>query len=125
MMLVFVYGTLMRNRYNHQYFLAGQKYLGQAVLRGFALYNLGSYPGIITDENEKVLGELYEIDQAILPRLDRLEGNGSLYIRHSVEVWLDDMKTSASVYVWNGSVCPEDKIEYGLQPWTEKHIAAR
>ncbi len=123
MIRVFVYGSLLRNCYNHERYLKRQKYLGQAVLLGYALYNLGSYPGIVPDENEKVLGELYEIDQSILPRLDRLEGNGSLYIRTSAEVWLDDLKSSAAVYVWNGRVYPEDKIEFNSQPWTDKILS--
>lgn len=110
MIKVFVYGTLMKNGYNHQYYLKGQKYMGQAILSGYALYNLGSYPGIIADETEQVLGELYEIDLKILRRLDILEGNGSLYIRQPVRVRIQDEKVDAEVYVWNGEVRQEDKI---------------
>ncbi len=58
MIRVFVYGTLMKNCYNHDYFLKDQKHLGQAVLPGYALYNLGSFPGIIPDNEEFVMGEL-------------------------------------------------------------------
>ena len=125
MILVFVYGTLMKNCYNHERYLNGQKYLGQAVLPGYALYNLGSYPGIISDKNEKVLGELYEIDQQILKRLDVLEGNGSLYIRHYAEVMIDDAKLSAEVYVWNGKVRKENKIDFSSQPWNDGNIIGR
>lgn len=110
MIKVFVYGTLMKNGYNHQYYLKGQKYMGQAILSGYALYNLGSYPGIIADETEQVLGELYEIDLKMLRRLDILEGNGSLYIRQPVKVRIQDEKVDAEVYVWNGEVRQEDKI---------------
>lgn len=119
MIRVFVYGTLMKNCYNHERYLKGQKYLGQAVLPGYALYNLGSYPGVISDEYEKVLGELYEIDQQILKRLDVLEGNGRLYIRHSTEVMNNDVKISAEVYVWNGKVRKENKIDFSSQPWND------
>lgn len=124
-MRVFVYGTLMTNCYNHERYFKGQKYLGQAVLHGYALYNLGSYPGIIPDEKEKVLGELYEIDRQILKQLDILEGNGRLYIRQSTEVSLDDVKISTEVYVWNGEVRKEDKIEFCSQPWNDGKITRR
>lgn len=118
MIKVFVYGTLMNNGPNHQYYLQGQKYLGQAILSGYALYNLGSYPGVVADKTGQVLGELYEIDLKTLSRLDILEGNGSLYIRQPVEVRIQDETVEAEVYVWNGEVRPEDKIELCAQPWS-------
>lgn len=122
MIKVFVYGTLMSNGHNHQYYLQGHKYLGQAILSGYALYNLGSYPGVVADETGQVLGELYEIDLKTLRRLDILEGNGSLYIRQPVEVRIQDEKVDAEVYIWNGEVRPEDKIEFYAQPWSEIYI---
>lgn len=125
MIKVFVYGTLMKNCYNHEQYLKGQKYLGQAVLPGYALYNLGDYPGVISDKKEKVLGELYEIDQQILKCLDVLEGNDCLYIRHSVEVIIDDIKIGAEVYVWNGKVRKENKIDFSSQPWDDENRIGR
>ncbi|HHT70463.1 MAG: gamma-glutamylcyclotransferase family protein [bacterium] len=47
-MRVFVYGTLMKDRSNHDRYLKEQKYLGQAVLPGYALFHLGIFPGIRT-----------------------------------------------------------------------------
>ena len=107
----------MKDRSNHDRYLKEQKYLGQAVLPGYALFHLGIFPGIIPDLEEKVLGELYEIDGGTLERLDILEGNGRLYNRQAAEVWLGDTKTTAYVYVWNGEVRLEDKVEFGAQPW--------
>ena len=118
---VFVYGTLMKNCYNHDYFLKDQKHLGQAVLPGYALYNLGSFPGIIPDSQEIVMGELYEIDREILRRLDILEGNGNLYIRHSAQVQQQDTAIETQVYVCNGQVHQEDKIEFDAQPWNNEY----
>lgn len=117
MVKVFVYGTLMKNRYNHNRYLKEQKYLGQAVLPSYALYNLGSYPGVIPDDNEKVLGELYEIDLQCLKKLDYLEDNGRLYIRRKVEVCLKGSKIEALVYVYNQKVRKKDKIKFSDQPW--------
>lgn len=117
---VFVYGTLMRNRPNHRYFLREQEYLGQAILNDYGLYDLGAYPGVVPESGEKVLGEVYEIDDSTLKRLDRLEGNGSLYSRKTVDVLLNGEWTGAEVYVWNGGVRPENKIDFDSQPWGKK-----
>ena len=68
--------NLNENRYNHDYFLKDQKHLGQAVLPGYALYNLGA-SGHYSDNQERVMGELYEIDHQVLRRLDMLEGMGT------------------------------------------------
>jgi gamma-glutamylcyclotransferase (GGCT)/AIG2-like uncharacterized protein YtfP len=125
MIHVFVYGSLLKNCYNHKRYLKNQKYLGQAVLPGYALYNLGSYPGIIPDREERVMGELYEIDNKILKQLDKLEDNGIFYTRQSTEVWLGDVKITAYVYIWNGKVRKEDKIEFCSQPWNERNIIKR
>lgn len=120
MVRLFVYGTLMRNCCNHEPYLRGQKYLGQAVLPGYALYNLGSYPGVVPDSTEKVLGELYEIDASLLEELDIFEDNGDLYIRRKAKVLLRDAVLDAEVYVWNGRVRTQDKICFNDQPWKDE-----
>jgi gamma-glutamylaminecyclotransferase len=119
MIMVFVYGTLMRNCYNHGY-VKDQKYLGEAVLPGYALYDVGSYLGIVPDEKERVLGELYEINQQCLEQLDILEDNGWLYSRRPVQLWQDGNRIEAEVYVWNGKVREEDKVEIFFQPWSRR-----
>ena len=118
MITVFVYGTLMGNRANHRFYLKNQRYLGQAVLPGHALYDLGSFPGTIADPTEKVRGELYEINSQCLRQLDQLEGNGSLYVRETVMVRLGDEKREAQVYIWNGQIKAENKVAWADQPWT-------
>ncbi len=122
MIRVFVYGTLMKNCYNHENYLGGQKFLGRAVLPGYALYNLGSYPGVVRDEEERVLGEVYEIDQQVLEQLDWLEDNGWLYTRQSAWIWLNKVRVSAEVYVWNGTVRKEQRIEFCSQPWHDGNV---
>lgn len=44
--LIFVYGTLMKGERNHDRFLGDSAYAGAAVLSGYALFDLGSYPAI-------------------------------------------------------------------------------
>ena len=115
----------MKDCYNHERYLKGRKYQGQAVLPGYALFNLGSFPGIIPDANERVLGELYDIDEKTLKRLDVLEDNGRLYSRKTTEVWRGDIKIKAEVYVWNGEVSQKNKIEFSSQPWTDGKMIGR
>lgn len=122
MIRIFVYGTLMRKCYNHERYLKKQQYLGPAVLPGYALFNLGSFPGIVPDSGEKVQGELYEIDGPTLKQLDLLEDQGRLYIRKSTEVQLGNRQVRAEVYVWNGKVRKADKIEFHSQPWNDGKI---
>jgi gamma-glutamylcyclotransferase (GGCT)/AIG2-like uncharacterized protein YtfP len=74
--LVFVYGTLKRDCSNH-HFLADQRFVSEArTIPGFRLHNLGGYPGMVphADDREGVTGEIWEVDEACLRRLDALEG---------------------------------------------------
>jgi gamma-glutamylcyclotransferase (GGCT)/AIG2-like uncharacterized protein YtfP len=71
---LFVYGTLKKGYRLHR-FLEGARFLGDAQLKGFNMYNLGSYPGIVRDEAAgTVSGEIYDVDAPTLRRLDYVEG---------------------------------------------------
>lgn len=73
---VFVYGTLMQGGTNHQ-FLAGQKFIGRACTGpGFTLYSIGDYPGMVRapHDSEGVTGELWDVSDSCLHKLDQLEG---------------------------------------------------
>jgi gamma-glutamylaminecyclotransferase len=86
MSLIFVYGTLKRGCSNHHY-LAGQTLLGEArTAPGFALFDLGGYPGMVAlpGESGSVSGEVWEVDTDCLERLDALEGTAEgLYRREA------------------------------------------
>ena len=86
---VFVYGTLMRGERAND-LLRDADFAGDAVLRDYATYDLGSYPGIVARKGEAVLGELYYVDGSTLKRLDEYEGEGSLYHRITVQVTTSD-----------------------------------
>lgn len=125
-MRIFVYGSLMKNGYNHQEYLTEAKFWGSAILRGYEMFNLGSFPGIAAQVGEQVKGEVFEIDEPILKRLDVLEGNGYLYTRQVVKVDISDGSlTCAWVYVWNGQVNPAEKIAFRDQPWTNTKYVRR
>lgn len=118
-MNVFVYGTLQQGLVAHDKLAErGARFLGRAELDGYALYNLGWYPGIIPDETERVLGEAYEIDEPTLQALDLYEGEGTLYRRCLADVRQQDGEViKAYVYVYNQTVNPQNKVPMEQQPW--------
>lgn len=84
---LFVYGTLKRGCSNHA-LLKGQRLVGQARTGvGYALYELEGYPGLVRTggRGERVSGEVWEVDDDRLARLDEFEGTGEgLYRRDAV-----------------------------------------
>lgn len=87
---IFVYGTLMRGFGNNR-LLVGQTLVGADMTRdaGFVLYPLGgTVPGVsrVTDGGCHVAGEVYDVDDKALARVDALEGNGRFYTRELVDL---------------------------------------
>lgn len=115
---VFVYGTLLKGCCNHG-LLEGSFFLGEAEVKGLAVYDLGAYPGARFEKGSTVLGEVYEVDAETLRRLNILEGKGSLYDLDRVTCDCDDGICLAGVYVYRGSVDGKDPIPSELQPWSE------
>ena len=96
---VFVYGTLMCGQRASR-FLDGCTRFGRYLLRGYAMYDLGRYPGIIEQAGETVVGEVYLVPVERIPKLDAYEGEGSLYHRRTVTVEHDGSCLPAQVYVY-------------------------
>lgn len=105
--ILFVYGTLKRGQRNHHW-LRGQHFVGIGVTEPrFRVYDLGSYPGLVRDEQDgvEVRGELWEVDDVRLGELDHFEGVPDLFQRESIQV------TGGSVveaYLWNRPL-PKDQ----------------
>lgn len=95
--LVFVYGSLKRGMANHGQ-LGGARWLGQARLRGLALYDLGPFPMAVASNavDAWVHGEVHEVDATQLAALDRFEGAPRLYER---ERWRLEDGRAVWVYV--------------------------
>jgi gamma-glutamylcyclotransferase (GGCT)/AIG2-like uncharacterized protein YtfP len=79
MQTVFVYGTLRAGEANDISEAAARNdipapsLLGSTTVRGH-LYDFGNYPGFVIDEaGVDVLGEVYEIDDALVAILDEIE----------------------------------------------------
>ena len=115
---LFVYGTLLKGEANHDVYLSDAKPLGQAVLNRYALYDLGSFPGICLSDSDSVKGEVYEVSDDTIRCLNRLEGEGSLYLLKKVTVANNcGDRIDAYTYVYNHEVRQEDKIPFECQPW--------
>ena len=116
---VFVYGTLMEGKTNHRRYLSKARFLGKGTVKGYSLYHLGSFPGVVHSKRvDKVKGEVYEIDHSSLEDLDVLEGEGSLYIRELTNVYIgENTVTSAYIYVYNHQVSEKQRIDFKEQPW--------
>lgn len=93
-MLVFVYGSLLRGgQYHH--LIRGAPCEGPARTAPlFTLVDLGPYPALVPGGCTAVHGELYKADDALLQRLDELEGHPDFYQRQIIP--LDDGRTAQS-----------------------------
>ena len=85
---IFVYGTLKRGCKNHHW-LAGQRFIAEARTQPiYRLYDMGGYPGMIrADNGVAVKGEIWEVDEGGMARLDVLEDiEGGEYERLLIEL---------------------------------------
>jgi gamma-glutamylaminecyclotransferase len=107
--VLFLYGTLKRGQKNHR-LLAGQRFVGDAATEPrYRLYDLGPYPGMVTDatNGSAVAGELWEVDDGCLAKLDEFEGVPELYIRQRVTV--QGIAGPVESYLYNRAIPPETR----------------
>jgi len=105
-MRLFVYGTLKRGEPRHRH-LSGQAFVAPACTRPiYRLYNLGEYPGLVRRADGLAIeGELWEVDEACLRRLDRVEGcDEGLYFRTAVELAAPHDGWPAETYLYQKNV---------------------
>lgn len=77
---VFVYGTLRAGEINdigeaaQRHGIRSPRLIGRAAVSG-RLYDFGEYPGLVQDDmSGLVRGDVYEVDEALVPVLDEIEG---------------------------------------------------
>jgi gamma-glutamylcyclotransferase (GGCT)/AIG2-like uncharacterized protein YtfP len=124
---IFVYGTLRRalGHEMHRVLARGAHFVGEATVRG-ALYDLGAYPGLVTqgDHLDCVSGEVYALApdnaEATLALLDAYEGCANSdpepheYRRAIVQVRFDDgSQRDAWTYLLNRSHAGLQRIPGG------------
>lgn len=130
--LLFVYGSLMTGHPAHTRLLNKQDItsLGEAVLSGYQLFDLGFYPAILPEDEKTdkingkpafVVGELFKIETNAWQDLDLYEDEGRLYDRILVDVTLAGKKVTAWTYVYRDAIDANLEIEVGCQPWKAKY----
>ena len=99
--LVFVYGTLRRGSARAMSIrFPGSRFVADAKVSG-SLYDLGAYPGLLLDEsNSMVIGEVYEVDNETLSKLDDFESS-SHYWRKQVKISLGTHSKKCWIYAPN------------------------
>jgi len=87
---VFVYGTLKQG-YGNNILLRDQAFLGENVTK-FPVFDMTSegIPFVHPEGSSFIKGEMYEIDEACLERVDSLEGHPNWYKREEVEIATGD-----------------------------------
>jgi gamma-glutamylcyclotransferase (GGCT)/AIG2-like uncharacterized protein YtfP len=117
---VFTYGTLLYGERNH-HLMDDENFLSEGRIKGFKMFNLGTYPGIEYGDGE-VLGELYIVDDETLARLDYLEEEGTLYRREKTRIYTAHNEYDAFVYVYNLEVTDPVYIknEYNVYSWKKR-----
>lgn len=78
---VFVYGTLLAGESNHGLLATAHLVTAAKTLPAFALFDLGSFPGLVAAGACAILGEVYDVDAATLVALDHLEDHPRFYLR--------------------------------------------
>ena len=109
---VFVYGTLTR-RGSASHYMEDADFLGEAVLPGYAMYDLGWYPGILQREDSTVHGEVFLVSSGMLEAMDRYEGEGLLYARQKVRITGIEHCSEAEAYVYLRPVDELQRIHNG------------
>ncbi|MCX2824816.1 branched-chain alpha-keto acid dehydrogenase [Bacillus pseudomycoides] len=104
MQYVFVYGTLRKQQANAHYLHEATCIAEEAWTHGKLFDTNQGYPAMILSSDNKVYGEVYEVSDEILKKLDELEeytGNPEkdLYDRITQTIYFEDRSIGAYVYI--------------------------
>lgn len=103
MIRLFVYGTLKNGQCNHD-LLAEASFVKHDEARGLLFGGMGAprvMPPVQGMEGCWVKGEVYDVPDTLLPRIDRLEGHPHGYERTEVRL---KSGITASIYYWHHHV---------------------
>lgn len=96
---VFIYGSLMRGFGNHRTLATNgeARFLGTARSSAeYTMIDLGSFPAVLEGGNTVIHGEVWEVDDACLAALDRLEGHPDFYCRGPITLQPQRNEATAS-----------------------------
>lgn len=118
-MYLFVYGSLRRDFPMHEALglHTYAKFLRSVELPGYRMYDLGAYPGVVSDPDGRIQTEQYEvIEHSVIQLLDEYEGfnvknpEKSLFRRRIVWAW---SRPLGYIYVYNRPVDNSPVVENG------------
>ncbi|MED0948833.1 gamma-glutamylcyclotransferase [Bacillus mobilis] len=101
---VFVYGTLRKEQSN-AHFMQGAICIADGAWMYGKLFDTNEgYPAMICSNEDKVYGEVYEVNDDVLQKIDELEeytghAESDLYDRITKTIYLADREIRAFVYV--------------------------
>lgn len=109
---VFVYGTLKKHHPNHRLLQAGSAvFLGPHVTAPvFKMVSCGGYPGVLEGGSTTIHGEVYEVDEITMSRLDSLEGYPTYYNRKQI----DTSHGKAWIYIINEDFRNNPEVPNGI-----------
>lgn len=119
----FTYGTLMKGERNHTLLKDKVTFITTATVKGSIFHLPYGYPAYLDDSKEnKVFGEVYEINTQVLEALDNLEGyndssQSGMYLRKKIKVTtLNGDIMECFIYVWNEKI-PKNSVELHNIKW--------
>lgn len=81
-----------------QHVMDKSQYIADAVLEGYGLYEIGTYPAAVKMDGFKVFGEVYEVDEETKKELDYIEDVGNLYNFVQKEVLMNNEYVTVNFY---------------------------
>lgn len=136
MKYVFVYGTLRAGEINDinlaadRHAIARPRHLGVTTLAG-RLFDFGTYPGMVAQTGETVaetavIGDVYEIDDALVAVLDEIEqvypGVDGLFVSREVHVEVAGERVACLYYPVTPAAAA-DKPEIAGGDWIAHRLA--
>ena len=83
-MKMFVYGTLKKN-FSANY-LMGDHFIKEAeTVPKFTMYD-GGFPQVVRGGSTSIKGEVWDVPEELLPRIDMYEGHPTLFERQEIEL---------------------------------------
>lgn len=119
---VFTYGTLMKGQRAYGIF-GDMKFISDGILNDYGIFEVGSYPAVVPVEGFRVFGEIYEVNEETLRRLDEYEGEGFLYLRKRLPIETESGTVPVWVYVYNRDVSSLELRE-PIGKWTPERRPA-
>jgi gamma-glutamylcyclotransferase (GGCT)/AIG2-like uncharacterized protein YtfP len=123
--LLFVYGTLKSGHHNNSYFMKGCKFIGAAVSREAAYSMIGQGIPYLRGGEQRVLGEVWEVEDEALRRIDDLEGHPHHYCREQREFICRGKDMTAWVYMATKDYEFGEKYQGSLISWPPDQLWRR